>query len=532
MTKIIQRHDTAANWTSVNPVLAAGEIGVETDTSKFKFGNGTSTWSELTYATSGSGGSGTQLTSANGAISYSTLALGDNLVVDTGDTPWTNPAMTSNSQDGYIASASVSSSASGSAIYKAFNKDTTSSEDAWYTGNVSMPQWIMLECPEAVRLTSCKIMNEVATPENFKSAYIQGSNDGSTFDTLYTITNRPNTTGYSETYTITSEIYYKYLRVYFTEKYSGGVSIQEIEFKGFVKDPSRVPSLNVNLDELGNEVNKLSTKIENKQDRLQAGENISITTIYPDAVDNLYLQVNNTNNGNPTATTLITNPSSYTLASLGSVQMVNNSNTSNSRSWEFVARLPYAAYKIGIGTFCTKSAGWAGKAFRNIGITAISGLICTIEANNVPINVDYTTLGLTAPPSYVYFKLIQVAGKNTIEMLYSLDGSKYVSAGIYTRSSDDYGVFINGGGGGNHAIDLTQCIFQFTPAREPYDEISSIHPTATTTSLGVVQPDGTSITVNEAGVISGQDVKTFTGYSDTGTLVLKSINGVLQWVAE
>ena len=50
MTKIIQRHDTAANWTSVNPVLAAGEMGVETDTNKFKFGDGTTAWSGLAYA--------------------------------------------------------------------------------------------------------------------------------------------------------------------------------------------------------------------------------------------------------------------------------------------------------------------------------------------------------------------------------------------------------------------------------------------------------------------------------------------------
>ena len=63
-------------------------------------------------------------------------------------------------------------------------------------------------------------------------------------------------------------------------------------------------------------------------------------------------------------------------------------------------------------------------------------------------------------------------------------------------------------------------------------ELTISNTPATTSSLGVVQPDGTSITVNEAGIISGQDVKTFTGYSDTGTLVLKSINGVLQWVAE
>lgn len=50
MTKIIQRHDTAANWTSVNPVLAAGEMGVETDTNKFKFGDGSTVWSGLAYA--------------------------------------------------------------------------------------------------------------------------------------------------------------------------------------------------------------------------------------------------------------------------------------------------------------------------------------------------------------------------------------------------------------------------------------------------------------------------------------------------
>ena len=50
MTKIIQRHDTAANWTSINPVLAAGEMGVETDTNKFKFGDGVTAWNSLAYA--------------------------------------------------------------------------------------------------------------------------------------------------------------------------------------------------------------------------------------------------------------------------------------------------------------------------------------------------------------------------------------------------------------------------------------------------------------------------------------------------
>ena len=47
-----QRNDTAANWTSVNPVLGKGEMGVENDTRKFKFGDGISTWTELEYASS------------------------------------------------------------------------------------------------------------------------------------------------------------------------------------------------------------------------------------------------------------------------------------------------------------------------------------------------------------------------------------------------------------------------------------------------------------------------------------------------
>lgn len=43
------RHDTAANWTSVNPVLAVGEMGVETDNNTFKIGDGETTWSDLGY---------------------------------------------------------------------------------------------------------------------------------------------------------------------------------------------------------------------------------------------------------------------------------------------------------------------------------------------------------------------------------------------------------------------------------------------------------------------------------------------------
>ena len=51
--RIQVRRGTAAQWTSIDPVLEAGEIGFESDTNKFKFGNGTDDWSLLTYAAPG-----------------------------------------------------------------------------------------------------------------------------------------------------------------------------------------------------------------------------------------------------------------------------------------------------------------------------------------------------------------------------------------------------------------------------------------------------------------------------------------------
>ena len=48
--RILLRRDTAANWTSGNAVLAAGELGYETNTGKFKIGNGSTAWNSLAYS--------------------------------------------------------------------------------------------------------------------------------------------------------------------------------------------------------------------------------------------------------------------------------------------------------------------------------------------------------------------------------------------------------------------------------------------------------------------------------------------------
>ena len=47
------RRGTEDQWYDANPTLAQGEIGIETDTNTFKFGDGTTPWRTLAYALSG-----------------------------------------------------------------------------------------------------------------------------------------------------------------------------------------------------------------------------------------------------------------------------------------------------------------------------------------------------------------------------------------------------------------------------------------------------------------------------------------------
>ena len=52
--QIKHRIDTASNWSSADPILLAGELGIESDTNKLKIGNGSTVWNSLAYATFGS----------------------------------------------------------------------------------------------------------------------------------------------------------------------------------------------------------------------------------------------------------------------------------------------------------------------------------------------------------------------------------------------------------------------------------------------------------------------------------------------
>ena len=84
--KIMNRADTAANWTSNNPTLNAGEIGFESDTGKFKIGDGLSTWTGLSYASS--------------VLPSQTSNGYKFLTTDGTSTSWANPLVGFNAQTG------------------------------------------------------------------------------------------------------------------------------------------------------------------------------------------------------------------------------------------------------------------------------------------------------------------------------------------------------------------------------------------------------------------------------------------------
>lgn len=49
-TLIQIRRGSASQWTSTNPTLSAGEWGYETDSGRYKLGDGLTAWTSLDYA--------------------------------------------------------------------------------------------------------------------------------------------------------------------------------------------------------------------------------------------------------------------------------------------------------------------------------------------------------------------------------------------------------------------------------------------------------------------------------------------------
>ena len=71
-TRFKLRNGTAAEWTAANPTLLQGEIGVETDTRRYKIGDGSTAWAGLSYYVDGVAIRGQCSKMTDGAIDITT----------------------------------------------------------------------------------------------------------------------------------------------------------------------------------------------------------------------------------------------------------------------------------------------------------------------------------------------------------------------------------------------------------------------------------------------------------------------------
>ena len=142
---------------------------------------------------------------------------------------------------GYIINQS-SGSGSYPQAYVVFNQNYTQGDYAWWTGSVgiseSNPGWFSIEVPVAFVPSGIWIMNEIETPENFKTATFQGSDDGSAWDDLYTVSDSPNNRGYQQEHFFNCNKAYKHFRMLFTASHTSGVSVQAFKIykKGFIEE--------------------------------------------------------------------------------------------------------------------------------------------------------------------------------------------------------------------------------------------------------------------------------------------------------
>lgn len=90
VTQIQIRRGTAAQWTSANPTLASGEFGYESDTGKFKIGNGSTAWTSLSYQ---GAGTVTSITAGTG-LSGGTISTSGTIAIDTATTVDVSTAQT------------------------------------------------------------------------------------------------------------------------------------------------------------------------------------------------------------------------------------------------------------------------------------------------------------------------------------------------------------------------------------------------------------------------------------------------------
>ena len=107
--RIQLRRDTLTNWSTNNPILAEGEMGLEKDTGRWKVGNGLDVWNNLPYSNSiFSGPSVITDNSGNNALRITQIGTGNAFIVEDSTNPDNTPFVINNIGNVGIGTASPS----------------------------------------------------------------------------------------------------------------------------------------------------------------------------------------------------------------------------------------------------------------------------------------------------------------------------------------------------------------------------------------------------------------------------------------
>ena len=149
MTHIQQRRDQASVWASVNPVLMIGEAGHETDTGKWKLGDGATPWNTLPYKAG--------VDSVAGKTGAVTLVVGD----VAGAAPLADPVFTGNPTAPTPLSTDNDTSVATTAFVKAQGYATIDSPT--FTGDTKVPTPLIGDADTSIANTACVQMQGYQT---------------------------------------------------------------------------------------------------------------------------------------------------------------------------------------------------------------------------------------------------------------------------------------------------------------------------------------------------------------------------------
>ena len=192
-TRIQLRRGLSTDWITKNPVLLAAEIGVETDTGKFKMGDGSATWNELPYK-------------------EPNIEYGDGLDLKSIDVL---PRLNANGTMGGESNAcSAASNESGYDAYKAYDGNNST---YWGPSSGNLPTDTTYYSTEAVKIKKV-VYSFRESSEVYTAATLYGSNDNSDWTELGSYTGN---SALAVQVNVTNTTPYKYIKTIFTARSSG-----------------------------------------------------------------------------------------------------------------------------------------------------------------------------------------------------------------------------------------------------------------------------------------------------------------------